>query len=140
MRDIPLVEVLTSRTGRAVLGYHIGGFRPGPRLLVAGHDPVASLVYDRLLALPTLGWMRGKLTLVRLNLMEQEGLAAHFGTTVPEHPDDILFLPYRLDEVHHPRATRMGYWSVLRSCAQLGMIDGRGIPYEAQNKGTHHAT
>ncbi|WP_438956988.1 hypothetical protein [Cognatiyoonia sp.] len=52
--------------------------------------------------------MCSKLTLVWLNLMEQEGLAAHFGTTVPEHPDDILFLPYRLDEIRHPARSAHG--------------------------------
>ena len=128
--QVPMIEVLTTDNGRHVLGYNIGGFYPGPKVLVAGHDPVASRVYERLVQLPTLGWMRGSLTLVCLNLMEREGLQAHFGTTIAEHPDELVFLPYHLDARHHAAAARQGYWTVLRACAQLGMIEGRGLTYQ----------
>ncbi len=45
------------------LGYIVGGHRPGPNALVAGYQPVADLVFDALLALPSLPWIRGTLYL-----------------------------------------------------------------------------
>lgn len=124
----PQVEVLTAQKGNVTLGFRIGGFHAGPELLVVGHDPVAGLVYDRLMQLPALGWMRGRLTMVFLNEMERNCLPSDIGTLIASVPDDLFFLPYQLDAAFHAEASAEGYWSVLRSCTRLGMISGRGVP------------
>lgn len=126
--QIPLVEFLTNDRGTATLGFRIGGFNAGPDVLVAGHTPIANLVYDRLLLLPTLAWMRGRLTLVFLHEFEREGLHSHFGKMFDPSPDELLFLPYDLIDAHHAKAASEGYWTVLRLCARLGMVTGRGVP------------
>jgi hypothetical protein len=91
--EIPLVEVLTTKTGSDVFGFRITGFYTGPSVLVAGHALIADQVYARLMQIPTLGWMRGTLTLVFLNMMEGEGLSAHLDTQIDPTPDELLFLP-----------------------------------------------
>ena len=126
----PLVDVLTSQSGSKIIGYRIGGFNPGPNLLVAAHDPVAALVYDRLMLLPTLCWMRGSLNLIFLNAIEHAGINAHIGQMTDTKPDELIFLPYHLDEKHHSDAANEGYWTVLRACTAIGIISGRGVhPY-----------
>lgn len=123
----PLVDVLTSQSGSKVIGYRIGGFNPGPSVFVAGHDPVAAIVYDRLMQLPTLSWMRGSLNLIFLNAIEHAGIDAHIGQMTDDKPDELVFLPYFVDEKHHADAANEGYWTVLRACKSIGMIAGRGV-------------
>lgn len=130
---IPLVDVMTSPWRDKTIGYRLGGFNPGPSVLVAGHDPVAALVFDRLLQLPTLAWMRGTLNLIFLNALEREGLERHISQMIEPKPDERIYLPYVLDETHHVETANEGYWSVLRTCKDLGMIEGRGVkppPFE----------
>ena len=124
----PLVHVLTAPNSTQTIGYRFGGFNAGPSLLVAGHDPVATMVYDRLLQLPTLAWMRGSLTLVFLHALERDSMTPRLETLVAPKPDEIAFLPYQMDEAFHEEAAKEGYWTVLRLCASIGMISGRGIP------------
>ena len=121
-------RVLTSPKNGAAIGYQVGGFNPGPSVLVAGHDPVASLVYERLLQLPTLSRMRGDLTLVYLNALEDAAMASELEALIEPKPDEVIFLPYLNDQVLHEIAADQGYWTVLRFCTSLGMISGRGIP------------
>ncbi|WP_308917823.1 hypothetical protein [Jannaschia sp. LMIT008] len=114
----PFVEVLTVAAPGLVAGYRFPGGRPGPTLLVALSDALLDPVSDRMAALPTLPWMRGVLDLVRLD-------AVGWGDWTPPGPTDAtLSLP-----VHDATAAavREGYWSILRMCTRMGMIDGRGV-------------
>lgn len=131
--ETPLIEVLTDVSGQRTIGYKLGGYRVGPSVLVAGHAPIAAKVYDRLMRLPTIGWMHGSLTLVFLNELEQNGFQIYFGPRIEPRPDELHFLAYHLDPTHHAEAAEAGYWSTLRLCARLGMISGRGIPSLATN-------
>ncbi|MBV2361304.1 hypothetical protein KUH32_16185 [Thalassococcus sp. CAU 1522] len=120
------VEILTA-DGGDIVGYRLGGARPGPSLMVAGYAPLALQVFDRLLALPTLPWLRGTLTLVSLGALN-EGRTVCGLDHAPNQPvDEVLFLPFAADSALQDAASRTGYWMVLRLCAKLGMIDGRGI-------------
>jgi hypothetical protein len=127
-KTVPLLEVLTDPTGKHTIGFKLGGFKPGPNLLVAGHAPVADRVFERLTTLPTLGWMRGSLTLILLTEMERYGGDVYMGGMLDPKPDELHFLAYHLDPAHQDAAVTEGYWSTLQLCVTLGMISGRGIP------------
>ena len=119
------VEVLTRTSDACVFGYRIGGARPGPTVVVAGYAPVAPDIYDRLLKLPTLPWMRGTLVLVTLDTLDaaliEEELVGQIGPV-----ERTIHLPYPDRRDSEPEIRR-GYWTVLKACARLGMISGRGV-------------
>jgi hypothetical protein len=119
------VEVLNDARDARPFGYKIAGARPGPTVVVAGYAPVAHDIFDRLLNLPTLPWLRGSLVLISLDALDvaivDEELANQIG-----HVDRTLHLPFSANR-DHATATREGYWAVLKLCAQLGMISGRGV-------------
>lgn len=119
------VEVLNDARDARPFGYKIGGARPGPTVVVAGYAPVAHDIYDRLLKLPTLPWLRGSLVLITLDALDvtiiNEDLANQIGPV-----DRTLHLPFSANQ-DHDEATREGYWTVLKLCAQLRMISGRGV-------------
>lgn len=131
---LPLVEVLTNPAGTAKIGYRLGGIYAGPHVVVAGHDPIADMTYSRLISLPTIGWMRGSLTLLLMNAMERRGLLDNTMNALDPKPDEIHFLPYNLDPAFHTEAAVSGYRSTLRLCASLGMISGRGVLPENPSK------
>lgn len=118
------VEVLTDAATGATVGFHIDGHHAGPRLVVAGFNPVAGLTFDRLLSLPTLGWMRGSLTLLTVNDVSG-AIAPH---RYLERADELHFLPYTLRQAEAKTFAGRGYWEVLRICSNLFMISGRGVP------------
>lgn len=119
------VEVLSCRQGARPFGFRVGGVRPGPTVVVAGYAPDSAVIYDRLLDLPTLPWLRGTLVLMTLDALDHgdfDGdLMAQIGPV-----NRTLHLPFarRGDAV---TAIREGYRTVLQLCAQLGMISGRGV-------------
>jgi len=123
-----LVEVITANGGGKQLGLRIGGKYAGPKVLVAGHDPLTGMVCNRLLRLPTTHWLRGTLTLVDLNAFDDAAVSYHFSAVTEGPPDELLFLPFVADAALQEVAVKEGYWSILRLCAKLGMISGRGIP------------
>lgn len=110
-----------------VISHRLGGFRAGPSVLVVGHKPVINMVYARLLRLPTLGWMRGSLTLIFLETVDQFGFETCIDRLQIPQPDELVFLPCHLDVTYHKPAAKEGYWTVLRTCTSLGMIEGRGV-------------
>lgn len=127
------VEVLDHSRDARAFGYRIGGARPGPTVVVAGYAPVAPGIYDRLLKLPTLPWMRGTLVLVTLDALDAAAIDEELvGQTGPV--ERILLLPYpaRSDS---EREIRRGYWTVLKTCARLGMISGRGVAADSGREG-----
>ncbi len=109
------------------LGYIVGGHRPGPNALIAGYQPVADRVFDALLALPSLPWLRGTLYLVRLEALGG-GLAAGDAEALSDvRFDRTLILPLRAASPGGSDLTTACYRRVLGLCAELGMIQGRGL-------------
>ncbi|KQB95526.1 hypothetical protein AL073_14925 [Loktanella sp. 1ANDIMAR09] len=131
---LPLVEVLTNSAGTVIIGYRLGGIYAGPHVVVAGHDPIADMTYSRLISLPTIGWMRGSLTLLLMNAMERCGLLDDTVNALDPRLDEIHFLPNNLDPAFHAEAAVSGYRSTLRLCARLGMISGRGVSLDTPKK------
>lgn len=126
--DAKYVDVITSQRDGLVVGYRLQGGRPGPKLLVAGFSPCADIIYDRLLNLPTLPWLRGSLSMLMLDASDITDLsvAEMFGPDA--QVDETLFLPFVAAEPDDMTdQVRDGYRSVLRLCERLGMIDGRGV-------------
>jgi hypothetical protein len=121
------VEVLSTSSRARKLGYRLGGSRPGPNVLVAGLSRVAEQVFEGLLALPTLPWLRGELVLIALEALDEEGPGGRVEALSETGFDEILFLPYAVKAPFSEEAAREGYRTVLRLCTQLGMIDGRGV-------------
>lgn len=119
------VEVLNQACDARAFGYKIGGSRPGPTVVVAGYAPVANDIYERLLDLPTLPWLRGSLVLITLDALDIATIDEEL-TDLIGPVDRTLHLPFRAGR-DHVDAAREGYWTVLKLCAQLGMISGRGI-------------
>ena len=120
------VEVLsTERTGTAY-GYRLFGAQAGPQVVVAGSCSEAEQVFDRLLAIPTLPWIRGNLVLLRLdvldNLYHDLRSLASVGRV-----DEIVFLPWTCSDEGNEQLARRNFHMVLRMCTQLGMINGRGV-------------
>lgn len=126
--DAKYVDVITSQQGGHVTGYRLQGSRPGPNLLVAGFSPCADAIYDRLLNLPTLPWLRGTLSMLLLDTPNISDRSVTELTGPGTRIDDVLFLPFNTMEPDHMADhVRSGYRSVLRLCERLGMIDGRGV-------------
>lgn len=125
--DCGYVEVLTTHNTGAVYGHRLVGAAAGPQVLIAGFCPSAEQVFERILSIPTLPWMRGTLLLVRLELLDDlpEDLSSYSGFGKVDH---TVVLPWcescELDETHIRRC----YYMTLRTCADLGMISGRGVP------------
>lgn len=119
------IQVLTTNAEGTVLGCRFMGTRAGPHLVLAGHDGMAQELFDRLIAIPTLPWMRGCITMVRLDLLGD--IEADLAALSPLGAlDRTIVLPLS-DGVSDELAIRRGYHSVLSTCAGLGMISGRGV-------------
>lgn len=119
------VEALNDPRDARPFGYRIGGARPGPTAVVAGYAPIARDIYDRLLGLPSLPWLRGSLVLITLDALDlaviDEELIDLIGPV-----DRTLHLPFP-SRAEREVAVQEGYWAVLKLCSQLGMISGRGV-------------
>ncbi|MBY6057165.1 hypothetical protein [Leisingera daeponensis] len=124
--DFGYTEALTAAADGTVLGYRLVGASAGPQLVVAGICPSTEHVFDRLLSIPTLPWMRGSLVLIRAGALDNL-LSDLSSVSVLGENDRTLVLPFtdtdRIDE----RTVRRSYHQVLRACASLGMISGRGV-------------
>lgn len=125
------VEILTSTLSKNTIGYRIGGARPGPNIIVSCFSPVAGGVLDRLMSLPTIPWLRGTICLIMVDQLDDQVGPEPLLYGPGERVDEILFLPYHSDLVGEPKAIKDGYWLILRLCARLGMIDGRGVIRDA---------
>ena len=124
-RPAGLIEDLTDPATGTRIGYRLVGNWRGPQLVVAGHGALADRVFERILAIPTLPWIRGRLVMVRL-----DAIGEYAGSLELLHPlgevDRTLMLPFASSE-HFAVDVREGYQSVLRAAAELGMIRGRGV-------------
>lgn len=125
-RDSGYLEVFTIRHTGTVFGYRLVGATQGPQLVVAGHCQASSDVFERLLKIPTLPWMRGNLVLIRLDALDDLVMdissIAHIGTV-----DRTVILTDTDQDNSHEALQRRNYHMILRTCAQLGMISGRGV-------------
>lgn len=115
-------------------GFRVGGLMEGPDIVVACHAALARQVYQRLLLIPSLNRMKGRLFLISLDRLDDlQDLASLHGLLGVSGPiDHILTLPaVELDTLDEGAATelvRRNYYAVLRLCARMGMVQGRGIP------------
>lgn len=126
-RDVSgYVEVLTTQKSGEVFGYKLVGQASGPQVAVFGACVSAAHAFDRLLSIPTLPWMRGNLVLIRADALEcivsDLSSLVRVGTV-----DRTLILPWTNLDQADPVLVRRYYRDVLRTCARLGMISGRGI-------------
>ncbi len=115
-------------------GFRVGGLMEGPNVVVACQAALARQVYQRLLLIPSLNRLKGRLFLISLDrlddLQELGSLRGLLGVRDPI--DNILTLPAAeldtLDETAAAELVRRNYYAVLRLCARMGMVQGRGIP------------
>ncbi len=116
--------IVKSAAGRSI-GHAVGGYEDGPGLLVAGAGDDADLVFQRVLGLPSIGSMRGRLVLLnmdRLNhpgdLVELDRLAACVRPIT-----DTLFLSAVALEDAAEGAARIEalFQAILGFCARHGM-------------------
>ena len=128
------VEILTSDKSAIVIGYRIGGSNTGPNIWVTGSKRITTPIYECLLRLPTLPWMRGTIYLMNLGVLDQNELSKPPECVTNETIDDFLFLPFDGPPENTDIAVRAGYRSILQLCTQLGMISGRGISQRSQNR------
>ena len=116
--------IVKSAAGRAI-GHAVGGHEDGPGLLVAGAGDDADLVFQRVLDLPGIGAMRGRLVLLnmdRLNhsgdLVELDRLAA----CVRPITDTLFLSAVTLEDVADGAAqTEALFQTILGFCARHGM-------------------
>lgn len=106
-------------------GIRLGGVNAGPEMVVLGHGASAKAAFAKLKAVPTIGRMRGRLTLLELDTLPD--LDSHTLAQIIDVPcvDHVLCLANDEPGVD---PVSDGYWRVLEACAELGMISGRGIP------------
>lgn len=126
------VEVLATEREGIPYGYRLRGHRSGPQLVVAGLCPAAREVFGRILHIPTLPWMRGTLTLIMLDAFDD--LIADVNQFDPLGPiDRTTMLPSMDNGSSNEGDLKRHYHTVLRACAALGMISGRGIHHHNRN-------
>ena len=120
------VEVLTSDKDGTPFGYRLVGARTGPQVVIAGTCPTSDVIFDRLMSLPTLPWMRGNLVLIRLDAMD--GMLGDL-TEISSlgEIDRTLVLPWGDKNCLNETAIRRSYHAVRRVCTDMGMISGRGV-------------
>ena len=127
LSECRFVEVLTTARDGGTFGHKLTGAHSGPNVLVAGHRNLVSGILERLIALPTLPWMRGAITLIILEDLDFESYVQSLRTGPADLFDEILCLPYTADRESTEDAALQGYRTILRQCARLGMIAGRGV-------------
>lgn len=125
--ECKFVEVLTAEFSGAIIGYSFGGARHGPDVLVSGDGRLMDALFDRLNGLPTLPWMWGRLHLVTLDGIECTGVNDVKKCLPDLSFDELVMLPYAPGNDTHDFSVDRAYWTTLRLCRNLGMIQGRGV-------------
>ena len=124
--DAGFVEVLTTKSTGEVYGYRLTGAAPGPVLVAAGHCDAAEALFERIMRIPTLPWMRGTLVLIRLGRLDVHTRIAD--DLVELGPvDRTIVLPFADHGEASALELRRTYHNILRTCADLGMISARGV-------------
>ena len=120
------VEVLASTETGEPFGHRLIGSRAGPQIVAAGDCEMTDQVFDRLLSIPTLPWMRGNLILIRLNALHD--IVENIEALRPVGKiDRTVLLPWSDGSASDARRVTRGYHTILRACTDLGMIAGRGV-------------
>lgn len=119
------VDVLSNKEQKVVLGYRLNGAKPGPTLQVNGSGEIANTVYDRLMSIPTLPWMRGRFVLLRQDLIS--GTLAELEDFQLTQPVDVRISIDRFLPTETEIAVRRNQRNILRAATELGMISGRGV-------------
>lgn len=121
------VEILTAPITGNAIGYGFGGSLPGPNALVAGDAALIEALSERLLRLPTLPWMWGKLYLVSIDGSDCADLEDVRDCLAEVQLDELILLPHTKTLQGWQQSVDQGYWTTLRLCSRLGMIEGRGV-------------
>lgn len=127
----PLFHAVTSD----VMGYQIGGHAPGPEVLVIGYRAATAIAFHRLAQLPSLPFLLGRLTVAYQEAIDDETSGIGYMDLFNDRIYGSLFIGYDATEATTGTRSRIEkdtYWSVLRLCAKLGMISGRGVPPAAE--------
>lgn len=133
MQKSHILELYLPESSRR-FGFCVGGLMEGPNVVVACQAALARQVYQRLLLIPSLNRLKGRLFLISLDRLDDlQNIASLRGLLGVGGPiDHILTLPVvELDTLGETAATelvRRNYYAVLRLCARMGMVQGRGIP------------
>lgn len=129
------VEVLTSHATGDLMGYRIGGSRPGPNAVLAACETLTEALFERFMALPTLPWMWGRLYLVSLDGVDNTCSCTLASCDLDVPIDGLVMLPYATKGNNgHADYVDSGYWTGLRLCRQLGMIEGRGVTFNSTSE------
>lgn len=131
LTECGFVEVLTMEISGEQIGYAHGGSFPGPHALVAGKSTLIEALSDRLSQLPSLPWMWGKLYLVEIDGIEPLDLRDAQSSLGHVQFDEVILLPYANGFENWQNTVDQAYWTTLKLCRRLGMIEGRGI-YDQQ--------
>ncbi len=121
------VEVLTTEISGERIGYAYGGSFPGPSALIAGKSTLIESLSDRLHQLPTLPWMWGRLYLVEIDGIELLDMRDAQSALAHVRFDDVILLPHTNDFANWQGTVDQAYWTTLKLCRRLGMIEGRGV-------------
>ena len=125
-RECGYLEVFTTQFTGTVFGYRIVGSKLGPQVVVAGSCDASTAVFERLLAIPTLPWLRGNLVLILLDALDD---IVHDISSIESigHVDRTIMLANSPTDDGGKALNQKNYHMILRVCAELGMISGRGV-------------
>jgi hypothetical protein len=126
-QECRFVEVLTSDKTGDVIGYRFGGGRPGPNVMAAAYAPISDYMFERMSDLPTLPWMWGSLFIINLDALADDEARDPLNRLAGVPIDALLTLPISSLEGNETTAADQSYWATLKLCADLGMIQGRGL-------------
>ena len=129
------VRRLYSSTGAGNIGYRVDGAQSGPTMLASGYRETIRPVFRRLARLPSLPRLRGHLLLAYVDGIHDPDSETRLDSLFDEAIDGSVFLGFERRPETQPetitRFEREAYWTILRICAGLGMIAGRGVPAES---------
>lgn len=121
-------RLIHARTG-AIVGYRIIGVEAGPLALATGRRCDAEKAFLRLITLRSLLRLRGELTLMFQNELDDPLIGDEVTSLMARGYDGSVFISYQNARgALLATQERDAYWSVLRLCTRLGMISGRGVP------------
>ena len=126
-QECRFVEVLTTELSGEQIGYRYGGSFPGPNVLVAGTSALIEALSDRLYRLPTLPWIWGKLYLVEIDGVDLLDIRDAHSALAHVRFDDVILLPHAKGFANWQETVNQAYWTTLKLCRHLGMIEGRGV-------------
>jgi hypothetical protein len=136
----PYIQELAHENRPGHYGFRIGGAVAGPNLVFSGFSPLAGSLFQRLLLLPSLSRLRGQLFLIQIDRVRDDSELERIDAYLPAGTviDAQMFLPFLnpqgMDAAMIESELKEAYWSVLRLCADHGMISGRGVPPRAANE------